>query len=63
MTDNVIDIAAHRRPPNPGNGAREALIATALSLPNDTQQADAECWADWILCELWAAGFKVVPLS
>lgn len=62
MTDNVIDLDARRPAPNPGNGARQALIAVALSLPNDTGQNDAEAWSDWILAELWSRGFKVVPV-
>lgn len=42
-----------------GNGAREALIEVAKSLPNDTSQNDAEKWADWILLELAARGYLV----
>lgn len=63
MSENVVDLSKHRPAPNPGNGAREALIDIALALPNDTRQAEAESWSDWILAELWAAGFKVVPLQ
>ena len=41
-----------------GNGAREALteIETADKTPT-------LCWADWLLAELYARGFKVVPVE
>jgi hypothetical protein len=57
----IINLA-DKRPADPnaaGNGAREALIAVAQSLPNDTGQNDAEKWADWILLELAERGFLV----
>jgi hypothetical protein len=51
-------------PRNPGNGAREALIAIAETLPSTLESPnDALCWSDWLLCELWDRGFKIVPLE
>jgi hypothetical protein len=44
-----------------GNGARQALIAIAESLPCTDEMA-ANSWTDWLLAELWDRGFKVVPL-
>jgi hypothetical protein len=46
---------------NPGNGAREAMIATLENIPDG-------CWkpyehVDLILAHLWVEGFKVVPLE
>lgn len=61
MTTNVIELQFGKPAQDKGNGAREALIATALALPNGTTQDDAECWTDWILGELYMRGFKVVP--
>lgn len=58
----IIDFPAPRDRRS-GNGAREALIAVALTLPNETTQHEAEMWADWVLAELWASGFKAVPLE
>ena len=51
--------------PDPkGNGAREALIDIAWMLPSTLKDpSDALCWADWILAELWARGYKVVPIE
>jgi hypothetical protein len=45
-----------------GNGAREALIEIAQSLPNETGN-DAEAWTDWLLLECAMRGFVVVPFS
>ena len=47
---------------NRGNGAREALIDVGELLPN-TSTEDAARWADWLLAEFWARGFKVVPVE
>lgn len=63
MTAEIIDLPRRHPVGNPGNGAREALIETALTLPNETSQNDAAAWSDWILAELWARGFKVMPLE
>ena len=62
MSAEIISLDEKRPAPNPGNGARVAAIEIALGL-NDTQLAEAECWADWLLAELWIRGFKVVPLE
>jgi hypothetical protein len=59
---NVVDMDRYRPPPNPGNGAREALIELALTFPN-TSEHDAGLWTDMLLTELWMRGFKVVRLE
>jgi hypothetical protein len=61
MTADIIDLRASA-PVRPGNGAREALIEVAETLPN-TSREDAEKWADWVLAEYWLRGFKVVPIE
>jgi hypothetical protein len=63
MTAEIVDLSSKRLAPFRGNGAREATIDVALGLPNDTSLPDAEMWADWLLAELWARGFKVVPVA
>lgn len=60
MTAEIIDLPVVRVERNRGNGAREALIDIAVYLPNTS---DAEKWADWLFAELWARGFKVVPVD
>jgi hypothetical protein len=62
MTAEIIDLPRRDIPRNPGNGAREALIELALTFDN-TGQDDAERWTDYILAELWARGFKVMPVG
>lgn len=61
MTAKVIDFPGGSCR-SPGNGAREALIEHASDFPNTTKE-DAERWADFMLANLWAKGFKVVPLD
>ena len=61
MSAHVIQFET-RRPQNPGNGAREALIAIALTFPSISQE-DAVKWTDRMLMECWDKGFKVVPLD
>lgn len=57
-------IAFPTRPAQDGNGAREALIALALTLPSTVdREGAAESWADWILVELWMRDFKIVPVD
>ena len=64
MTAEIIDLPVVRVEHNRGNGARAALIDVALVLPPDgTALREAEMWADWLLAELWARGFKVVPVE
>jgi hypothetical protein len=46
-------------PQNKGNGAREALT----EIETASRATGSLCWADHILMELWARGFKVVPLE
>ena len=53
MTAHIINLDEHRVPPNPGNGAREALI----------EMISIEELADSILTGFWLRGFKVVPLA
>jgi hypothetical protein len=60
MSAEIIQIGDRR---DPGNGAREALIDLAMTLPNDTGRNDAAAWSDWILMELWDRGYKVVRLD
>lgn len=60
---DVIDLATRRTPPNPGNGAREVLIEIGKNCPFHVQHDIAMHWADDLLAELWACGFKVVPLD
>jgi hypothetical protein len=56
MSAEIIDLKA-KRPP--GNGAREALIDLLNDLPCEVRRTRAEHF----LMELWARGFKVVPLE
>jgi hypothetical protein len=44
-----------------GNGAREALIAHIRDIC--TADKEAEDWADYMLANLWAQGFKIVPVD
>jgi hypothetical protein len=60
---DIINLDSRRAPMNVSNGAREALIGVAQSLPNETGLNDAEAWTDWLLTELWVRGFKVVPVD
>lgn len=62
MSAEIIDLAEHR-PVSSGNGAREALIDMALTLPTDTNDREMEMWSDWILVQLWLRGYKVVPFE
>jgi len=59
MTDNVINLDDRRPPPNPGNGAREAMAA-ALSY---CMEPMGDVLTDDMLARLWLLGFKVVPLE
>lgn len=43
-----------------GNGAREALKAALQKMMGHSGKLDAH---DLVLAELWAAGFKIVPLT
>ena len=66
MTGKVVDLAARRPPPNPGNGAREALLAVAeFALVEPTRPSETLLGrtADALLAYLWVEGFKVVPLE
>jgi predicted ABC-class ATPase len=60
----IVDIAAHRAPPRPGNGAREAVISIAEQIQAETgRQFNCPDCADFFLALLWYRGFKVVPLD
>ena len=62
MTAHIIQFEPHKI--NAGNGARDALIAIAETLPGTIDHPDdAARWTDWVLAELWDRGFKVVPLT
>lgn len=63
MSAEIIDLSSRHPVPYRGNGARAAIVEIALELPNDTQQREAEMWADWLLAEMWVRGFKVVPVE
>lgn len=64
ITLPVVRVERQTEPPNPGNGAREALIEIAETLPTTLDRPGAAlCWSDWLLAELWARGFKVVPVE
>lgn len=59
MTADIINLDTHRMPPNPGNGAREAMAA-ALSY---CMEPMGDVLTDDMLAGLWLLGFKVVPLE
>lgn len=61
MSAEIIDLPIVRIERNPGNGAREALIEIGQNCPFHVQNEIAMHWADDLLAELWARGFKVVP--
>jgi hypothetical protein len=62
MSADIIVLRTERMELNRGNGAREALTDIGEHLPN-TSTEDAALWGDWLLAELWARGFKVVPVD
>ena len=64
MTAEIIDLAAHREPTSPGNGAREALVQALLAVfSRDAQDHCVGCDADDVLANLWFVGFKIVPVE
>lgn len=60
---DVIELANHRPPPNPGNGAREALIAALMLAPPPEGENGIAVLCDFLLGYLWLGGFQIVPLS
>ena len=62
MSAEIIQLPVVRIERNSGNGARTALIEIAETL-RDTDTSAASVWTDWLLMELAARGFKVVPLD
>lgn len=61
MSADIVDINAVRIERASGNGAREALTEMVKTFRD--KAPDYICWADWVLSELWARGFKVVPID
>lgn len=59
----IVNLNDRRPPPNAGNGAREALIEIGKNCPFHMRDEIAPHWADDLLANLWANGFKVVPLD
>jgi hypothetical protein len=62
MTAEIVVLPVVRVERAAGFTARDALIEVALTFEN-TGQADAERWSDYILAELFSRGFKAVPVS
>jgi hypothetical protein len=59
---DVIQLDEHRQPPNPGNGALEAVNRYLKAFPDlvaHTQADDGSHFLAW----LWQEGFKVVPVE
>jgi hypothetical protein len=64
MIGEIIDLQAVRIERNTANGAREALFEVGELLRNANAPAELTAiWTDWLLAELWARGFKVVPVA
>lgn len=59
MSAEIIHIADKMRALNPGNGIREAMIEIGIR----QGRTAPEYWADHVLIELWARGFRIVPLE
>jgi hypothetical protein len=61
MTAEIIDLAAHRELPSPGNGAREVMCETMAILfgPNPNMGIAV----DDLLAHMWLRGFKIVPVE
>jgi hypothetical protein len=57
---DIVDIKAARAERANGNGAREALVSVMETLPGTLEHRH---WAEWTMIELWARGFKIVPLE
>jgi hypothetical protein len=53
VSAEIVDISGYLPVLNEGNGARAALIDSGLT----AQQAEL------VMMELWARGFKIIPLS
>jgi hypothetical protein len=56
----VIDIQIARIEHH-GNGAREAMLDHILE--TGCTREDGLAWVDFTLADLWARGFKVVPVE
>ena len=59
MSAEIVELAAKRKPPNPGNGARESVNMGFHALRLDSHIETADLFLIW----LWDAGFKVIPLE
>lgn len=60
---DVIELANHRPPPNPDNGAREALIAALMVAPTPEGENGIAVLCDFLLGHLWLGGFQIVALT
>lgn len=63
MSADIISLDEHRQPPEPGNGAREALIEIGENCPFHVECDVVIHWADDLLVHLWMRGFKIVPVD
>jgi hypothetical protein len=63
MSADIIEFAKHGAPPDPKNGAREALIEIGKNCPFHIRDEIAAYWADDLLTHLAAAGFVIIPVS
>jgi len=59
VSAEIIHITDRMLPPNSGNGAREALIEIGIK----QGRLAPEHWADLVLMELWARGFRITPME
>jgi hypothetical protein len=63
MSAEIIDLKGRQRERDNGNGAREALIEIGRNCPFHEPHDVAINWAEDVLMELWARGFRVVPIE
>lgn len=67
MSADIVDLAARRPQPRPGNGGREAISDYWKNYAAQNQICDCSGWSgmmtDNLLAFLWNEGFKIVPLD